>query len=298
MRKRIAVIEDERGIAGFVGLLLTSAGYEVQIASGSAEGRALLAAGPPPDLVVLDLLPESREGLRLLREIKVCWPRLPVAVVSPGLDPGAREAARQAGADRLIAKPFDPGEFERAIARLLPGDPSPGDPPRPARAGARDRQRGTTARPVRLLLIEDDANDALLFRRQLEKADVAILFGRVATWAEARVRLAADPLDVVVLDLALPDSEGIGEMIAQVRARQPSARVLVLTGFSHERIAEEAQRAGADGVFLKGEAAGEALLRSALGERTEAAATSGRRGGPEASREPGRRRRASRPARE
>jgi len=298
MRKRIAVIEDERGIGGFVGLLLTSAGYEVQIASGSAEGRALLAEGPPPDLVVLDLVPGSREGLRLLREIKVCWPRLPVAVVSPGSDPSGWEAAREAGADRLIAKPFDPGEFERAIARLLPGDPSPGDPSRPPRAGDRERPRGTTARPVRLLLIEDDTNDALLFRRQLEKADVAILFGRVATWAEARMRLAADPLDVVVLDLALPDSEGIGEMIGHVRACQPGARVLVLTAFTHERITDEAQRAGADGVFLKGETAGEALLRRVLGEPTEAAPTSDRRGGPEASGAAERRRRTSRPARE
>ena len=97
------------------------------------------------------------------------------------------------------------------------------------RQGSADPRWGLDATAV-LLLVEDDAGDALLVREVLVDSGLPM----EATWckslAEARVFLDATPYSVcVLLDLHLPDTHGLSA-VRLVRDAAPDAAVVVLTG--------------------------------------------------------------------
>ena len=63
---------------------------------------------------------------------------------------------------------------------------------------------------LRVLLVEDNRPDADLIRETLpEKGPVAFALETVGRLAEARARLADGAIDLVLLDLGLPDSQGL-----------------------------------------------------------------------------------------
>ncbi len=110
-------------IARVLRLILDAAGYEVRSADTLAAARSLLLAGPPPDLVLLDLVLPDGEALDLCREVKAAHASLPVLVLTGRAEPSARERAIAAGADAVITKPFTLEELEAEVARLL-ADPA------------------------------------------------------------------------------------------------------------------------------------------------------------------------------
>jgi len=78
-----------------------------------------LADSPPPDLVALDVGLPDGDRLDLCRDLKAAHPTLPIVVMSASGGYGAK--ARKAGADRFIAKPFDPDELASTAAGPLGG---------------------------------------------------------------------------------------------------------------------------------------------------------------------------------
>jgi DNA-binding response OmpR family regulator len=75
-------------------------------------------------------------------------------------------------------------------------------------------------RGARLLLIEDNPGDARLVREMLRGASDITLDG-VDRLATAEAQIASGEVDVVLLDLGLPDSQGL-ETLARVRACSPA----------------------------------------------------------------------------
>lgn len=78
-----------------------------------------------PDLVLLDVMMPGGSGLDALAEIRAD-PELaptPVVVVSAFSGASDREAARAAGADRFVAKPFDPDELDAVVREVLGQEP-------------------------------------------------------------------------------------------------------------------------------------------------------------------------------
>lgn len=78
----------------------------------------------------------------------------------------------------------------------------------------------------------------------------------VATGREAVTACVQEEPDIAVVDLGLPDGDGIW-VIGELQRRCPSTRVLVLTSAEDERSVGEALRAGAHGYLLKTAAPGE-----------------------------------------
>ena len=103
---------------------------------------------------------------------------------------------------------------------------------------------------IHLLLVEDNPGDVRLVREMVRGVTDITLDG-VDHLAAAEGHLAAGEIDVVLLDLGLPDSQGL-DTLARVRVRHPAIPVIVFTGLDDEGIALEAVKAGAQDYLVKG----------------------------------------------
>ena len=115
---------------------------------------------------------------------------------------------------------------------------------------------------MRVLLIEDNPADARLIQELLTEALGAALELQTADRLSAGLdRLAQGGIDVVLLDLSLPDSQGL-EGINRLRIYCPEVPVVVLTASDSETLGVESVRTGAQDYLVKGQADGRLLSRA------------------------------------
>ncbi|GLZ55642.1 fused response regulator/phosphatase [Actinomycetospora sp. NBRC 106378] len=119
------------------------------------------------------------------------------------------------------------------------------------------------AAPLAVLLVEDDDADALLVAEHLADAEVAggfrVTLHRARSLAEADRHL--DRVECVLLDLALPDGEGL-DALARVLRDHGGPAVVVLTGRHDHELGTRAVAAGAQDYLLKHHVDGPSLERS------------------------------------
>ncbi|MBI5503573.1 MAG: response regulator [Deltaproteobacteria bacterium] len=116
--------------------------------------------------------------------------------------------------------------------------------------------------PIRILLVEDEEDDAFLLQRALAKtAPGQFEMTNVATLKEALRTLETARFHVVLSDLSLPDSRGL-ETFERIHAADPAVAVVVLTGNDDERLAVRALNEGAQDYLVKGRVDGQSLVRS------------------------------------
>ena len=113
-----------------------------------------------------------------------------------------------------------------------------------------------------VLLIEDSPGDARLIREMVAEAGAApFRLHWVQRLAEGLERLRAGDVDLVLLDLSLPDSLGL-DTFDKVYAHSPSVPIVVLTGNDDQGLALSAVKRGAQDYLVKGRLESELLLRS------------------------------------
>jgi serine phosphatase RsbU (regulator of sigma subunit) len=128
----------------------------------------------------------------------------------------------------------------------------------------------TTAstRPLGVLLIEDDDDDALIVADLLADEPIAVELQRGRTLGDGLERLPGQ-IECVLLDLHLPDAVGL-EGVRRVRAVAPWIAVIVLTGLDDAAAGEAAVEAGAQDYLIKGKVDAGLLARAiryAVGRR-------------------------------
>jgi two-component system response regulator MtrA len=109
----IMVVDDDQDLAEMLGIVLTGAGYEVDLVSRGDEVMPLFAA-QNPDLVLLDVMLPGLNGVevcKLIRENSM----VPIVMLSAKGDKQDVVAGLEAGADDYMVKPFDPAEL---VARM------------------------------------------------------------------------------------------------------------------------------------------------------------------------------------
>lgn len=115
---------------------------------------------------------------------------------------------------------------------------------------------------MRILLIEDNDDDACLIREMLQtKNDAGVDLEWVDRMAKGLRRLAEGKVDLILLDLSLPDSQGL-ETFDKVQAYAPDLPVVVLTGLDDEAMAVQAVRRGTQDYLVKGRLDGDLLSRA------------------------------------
>ena len=119
----------------------------------------------------------------------------------------------------------------------------------------------TAASPITVLLVEDNPGDARLILELLGEVQTqAFDLERVERLDHALTRLSRTGVDVVLLDLGLPDSQGL-ETFMRARRGAPDEPIVVISGLDDERLALEAVRSGAQDYLVKGRIEGHLLAR-------------------------------------
>jgi diguanylate cyclase (GGDEF)-like protein len=114
---------------------------------------------------------------------------------------------------------------------------------------------------IRVLLVEDEPDHRLLFRRMMAAAGSRAKVTATDTLKSALDFLAHEEADIVLLDLHLPDSQGM-ETFNSLHAQAPTVPVIVLTGMNDEQMAVEAVRRGAQDYLVKGQFEAQLLGRA------------------------------------
>jgi DNA-binding response OmpR family regulator len=112
---KVVVVEDEQRISQFLKKGLTEKGYAVDVAGDSDTGLERIMASAP-DLVILDLLlPGSRDGIELCRELRARGVRAKIIMLTARDTVENKIEGLDAGADDYLVKPFS---FRELLARI------------------------------------------------------------------------------------------------------------------------------------------------------------------------------------
>ena len=118
------------------------------------------------------------------------------------------------------------------------------------------------AKPCTVLLVEDNLEHAELAIYALRKArEAAFEVEHVDQLSAALARLARGGIDVALIDLSLPDSNGM-ETFQAIRAAAPGVPIVVFTGMEDEKFVLEMLHQGAQDYLLKHEVEPRLLARS------------------------------------
>jgi len=122
----------------------------------------------------------------------------------------------------------------------------------------------TIQRRIRILLVEDNPGDAVLIQTCLPRdGETAFDVTTVAYLHMAMSELKEKVFDIVLLDLSLPDSQGMSTF-TRLHEFDPNIPVVVVTGLLGEDIGTQAVRSGAQDYLIKGRVDGDLLVRSIL----------------------------------
>ena len=126
----------------------------------------------------------------------------------------------------------------------------------------------TSERVIRVLLVEDNPVDVDLIREALDEAEFSVaieapqvVLEHAPRLADGLHRLRLPDVDVVLLDLSLPDSQGLDTFV-RLEQTAPGIPIIVLSGLADEALAVRAVREGAQDYLVKGQVDGVSLTRS------------------------------------
>jgi CheY-like chemotaxis protein len=209
--------------------LLSDLGYRVLKAKDAQSALAIIESGVAIDLLFTDVvMPGALRSPELARKAKERQPNVAVLFTSGYTENAIVHGGRLDDGVDLLSKPYSREAMARKIRHVLRNQrqrrwaqaPSPPPAHRQVVSGA--------ARPLRVLLIEDDAIIRLSTSDMLTSLGHAV--ADAANGAEALEKLDKAEFDVIVADLALPGMPG-DELAANAVERQPELRVVFATGY-------------------------------------------------------------------
>src|SRR5258708_2084099 len=119
-----------------------------------------------------------------------------------------------------------------------------------------------SANHLQILYVEDNADDTTLLKRLLEKCETPFELICTPSVDQAREKLEHHKVDVILLDLSLPDAQGL-ETVSRMKGIAPEVPIIVLTGHKDDALGIQCVQAGAQDYLIKGQIDG-ALLRRVL----------------------------------
>ncbi len=236
--RQVLLVDDERDTRELVVEVLAGAGATVTPAASVRAARELLQ-GSRFDLVVSDIAMPIEDGYALVRWLRAQdrLQRLPALALSAYARSEDRQRALEAGFDGYLAKPVAPVELLAAAGAVLA----------PARRTGREGSGPRNGRCV--LVVENDAAAREALTTLLERRGHRVAAAQ--NGVEGVEKAAALRPDVAIVDLGLPDLDGL-EVARRLRASASAAATLVaVTGRTVDTDVEAALAAGFDAHLAK-----------------------------------------------
>jgi HAMP domain-containing protein/CheY-like chemotaxis protein/signal transduction histidine kinase len=232
----LLVVEDDPHYARVLLELARHKGFKVVVA-GSGERALSLAAKHKPTAISLDIFLPDMLGWTVLNQLKrnPDTRHIPVQLLTVEDE---RQYGLERGAFSFVTKTITTDSLEEALDRL---------------------KNFTSARPRRLLVVEDNAAERLSITELLGSEDIEIATAESGSAALELMRERS--FDCVVLDLALPDISGF-DLLAEVQkdAKLRETPIVVFTGRELTLEEEGELRRQAKSIVLKGVRSPERLL--------------------------------------
>jgi signal transduction histidine kinase len=120
-----------------------------------------------------------------------------------------------------------------------------------------------TSDPINVLLIEDNPGDATLITRMLGNSRASINVECASSLSKGREFLSKGGVDIILLDLTLPDSQGLATF-TRVYQESPDIPIILLTSVEDDELAIEAAQQGAHDYLSKGQSLDIQLLMRSI----------------------------------
>jgi len=228
--------------------LLTSANIEV--VGQLPDGQKLLQAIThfKPHIVCLDYHLPGVNGLELLKSVIAAHPHIPVVILSGEKNPQLQSAADQAGAAGFIAKPFSQDQVLRVVQDIIQARHflayQQHHLPASASANANKLTNQKTA-----LIADDSKTMRELLTAILSSLNINVL-AQAHNGAKAVELAAQHSPDLICLDVDMPIMNGLDALRA-IRQKNPSAKVMMVTGNAHRETVVGATQQGIVGFIVK-----------------------------------------------
>ncbi len=118
MDRRILVVEDQRDIAELIAMHLRDLGHRIDCVHDGAAGYEAARSGRY-DLVVLDVMLPGRDGLDIVRALRIDKVSTPVLMLTARSTELDRVLGLELGADDYLTKPFSIAELQARVRALL-----------------------------------------------------------------------------------------------------------------------------------------------------------------------------------
>jgi two-component system cell cycle response regulator len=228
----ILIVDDDPLNLKLLAAALSSSRYDIRQSSGGAEA-VKLAREILPDLILLDVMMPEMDGFEVTTRLKADarTQEIPIILVTALDSPEDKRRGREAGADEFLNKPVNESELKTRVRSLLrlrtyqEQFSSRNDSRRLLVA-----QDAAAAVPAAddlpaLLIVEDDAADRRLIRDNLEGLPCRSL--AVSTGRQALETMARERIDVLLLDVLLPEMDGF-ELCRRLKADAATYPVQVI----------------------------------------------------------------------
>ena len=227
---KVLVVDDHATNRRILEEILKSWEMEVELVeSGSAAIAALAAAAQPFDLVLMDLMMPEMDGLETVAIIRenAAFAQVPVLLLSSADRAGYSARSRSLGIARSLIKPIKQSDLLEAIGAALEAVPTV--------ETRRSEALGDDSVAVerrRVLLAEDGAINQQVAVRLLEERGHSVVV--VNNGRAAVEQVAAQPFDVVLMDVQMPEMDGLEATTAIRRAEaQTGGHVPIVAMTAH-----------------------------------------------------------------
>jgi two-component system, NtrC family, sensor kinase len=250
---RIVVVEDSETQAFKLRLLLEEQDWQVSVA-GTAEAALAALCDPLPDLILVDYNLPGMRGDEFCRRLRMSLSTrgIPILMLTSSSPDTAEIQSLESGANNYVSKLENPEIILLRIRALLREAP--------VQAVILNPQ-DSALRNTRILTIDDGATYLAYLNDELRKEGYEV--ESAASGAEGLARLETETFDCVLVDLMMPDMDGI-EVIKQITAlrstRKSAEAVIVLTVSEDKDELNRCLEAGADDFVSK--SSGMAILRA------------------------------------
>jgi two-component system, sensor histidine kinase and response regulator len=253
---RVLVVDDNRTNCRILEGMLNRWEMKPITVNGGASALTLLSAareaGEPFGLVLTDMHMPDMDGFALVEQIRQ-RPDLATATIMMLTSAGHRgDAARcqELGVSAYLLKPIRQSELREAIARVLGAREHDGAIPLVTRFSLQDAREPDAYLSV--LLAEDNLVNQRLVVRLLEKRGHRVVVA--ATGLEALKALEKESFDLVLMDVQMPDMDGL-EATAAIREKEKDTAahqaIVALTAHAMKGDREKCLAAGMDGYLTK-----------------------------------------------